>query len=435
METIFGQRIACGARSLLESKNFRILTNPKSTRFLAIIETNDRNCKGNSKGNWQLYPFVNYCVCKYFQVHVLCAKQSLKGHNNNSTCKHVLALHLVLFLEKLSKRRKNVQDLYKLKYEILPSAGELNSRLLGALKPPDEAYIIQNISVMKYDPGDDTSEFIGHLDNIKTFANSLNALNISDYAFIQIDKSGFRCTVEQNKCVQANLFLTPMCFTEYHIGQERVCFTININTLYECLSIYSGTECSLKMSYSEINGALQLLLVPQNEYNIITECSIRTISFNNMGGGNDQTVGVGNDIMDLSLIEDENNPLNTVYVCGSDLSNIFNGFDKTTEEFEIFLSPVAPYFQITALGVQQSKSQVEVNSSSNILTLFNCKKNTRARYKATFIRLIQKSLADSSRAVLKTNASGLLEIHCMMLEEDNIEIYIQYYITSMIADE
>lgn len=427
LERLIGERTVHGARHLLQTEEIHILTNPKGIRFLAIIGGGRQ-----SSQIYHLYPHINYCHCKHFQVNVLGAERILKGQNN-STCKHILALRLACFFERIKKDCENFEYISKLKYEILPTNDDLNLKLLQGFKPADAKYISHQISIMQ-DSQEGEYEYVCVLDNIKSFTTSIDAVNIGNYAFIRINENGFRCTVEQNKCFQANLFIPRLCFTEYHLDREQCEFTICIKTLYECLSIYLGTECSLKMHYSESGGTLRLLLVPHNEINAITECLIKTIANDDFDENSQSTNKVYGNIMEFALMENENDTINTIHICGPELANIFNGFDKSADQLEIFLSPSKPYFQITALGVQQAKSQVEIANVSDILMLFDCKIETRALYKSSFIKLFHKALIESSKVVLKMTSHGLLEMHCIVLKEevDNMETYIQFYVTAMI---
>ncbi|XP_037940851.1 cell cycle checkpoint protein RAD1-like [Teleopsis dalmanni] len=256
-------------------------------------------------------------------------------------------------------------------------------------------------------------KFVGRLDNIKTFYSGIKALNFGEYGSFQITDDGFRVTVENGKTIQASLFITMSCFSEYHVD-GIVNFSINMNVISECLGIFSATNCSIKMFYKGHSAPLIIVLEPHDEDNITTECAIKTTNYE--------------EPIDFSL--DEDNPsLNVIFIRGPDLSNIFHELDKAAEEIEITLSPRRPHFKIDTLGVMQSEASIEVAKTSDMMMLFNCRETTTARYNSSQIRLTLKALSVASKVAIKTDSSGLLEMHFMMQSEDRAEMYVQFYIT------
>ncbi|TMW52286.1 hypothetical protein DOY81_002619 [Sarcophaga bullata] len=258
-------------------------------------------------------------------------------------------------------------------------------------------------------------KFVGSLEQIKTFTSGIKSLCFGEIGSFMISEDGFKCTVEQGKCVQASLFIMPQCFTEFHVdGVVR--FSINMNIMAECLSIFSSTDCSMKMFYKGPEAPLVIVLQPNEEENISTECSIKTTHYE--------------EPMDFSL-GDDSASLNRIFLRGPDLASIFHEFDKSADELEITISPRSPHFKIDTLGVMQSESSVEVAKTSDMILLFNCRETTKARYKATLIRMTQKALGVASKVALKTDLSGLLEMHFMMVDQTQAEIYVIFFVTPL----
>ncbi|XP_059223486.1 cell cycle checkpoint protein RAD1 [Stomoxys calcitrans] len=258
-------------------------------------------------------------------------------------------------------------------------------------------------------------KFVARLDQIKTLTAGIKSLTFGEYGAFMVNEDGFTCTVEQGKCIQASLFLMPACFSEFHVDGV-VHFNINMNVLNECLSIFSGIDCSLKMFYKGPEAPLVIVLEPKDESDISTECSIKTM--------------LQDEIMEYALDENSSS-LNVLFIRGPELMTIFQEFDKSTEELEITISPRRPHFKIDTLGVMQSESSIEVAKTSDMILMFNCRETTKARYKSSLIRLTQKALSVSSKVAIKTDLSGLMEMHFMLQDSSEAEIYIQFFITPM----
>lgn len=262
-------------------------------------------------------------------------------------------------------------------------------------------------------------KFVGSLNQIKTFTAGIKALSFGENGSFMISEDGFKCVVEQGKCIQASLFIMPRCFSEFYVD-GIVKFSINLNVLAECLSIFAGIDCGMKIYYKGPEAPLILVLEPNEEQNISTECSIKTTHYE--------------EPMDFS-IDDNSSSLNKMFVRGPDLASIFQEFDKTAEELEITISPRRPHFKINTLGVMQSESSVEVAKTSDMILLFNCKETTKARYKTALIRTTLKALSVASKVAIKTDLNGLLEMHFMMVDPTEAEVYIIFFITPMADDD
>lgn len=258
-------------------------------------------------------------------------------------------------------------------------------------------------------------KFVGILDQIKNFTSGVKSLCFGETGSFMISEDGFKCTVEQGKCVQASLFIMTQCFSEFHVDGV-VKFSINMNILAECLSIFSGIDCSMKMLYKGPEAPLILVLQPNEEDNLSTECSIKTTHYE--------------EPMDISIDDDSTN-LNKILLRGPDLASIFQEFDKSADELEITISPRSPHFKIDTLGIMQSESSVEVAKTSDMILLFNSRETTNARYKASLIRMTQKALGVAAKVALKTDLSGLLEMQFMMLDSTQAEVYVIFFITPL----
>uniref|UniRef100_A0A1A9WJK4 SWIM-type domain-containing protein n=1 Tax=Glossina brevipalpis TaxID=37001 RepID=A0A1A9WJK4_9MUSC len=372
LTSALGSRVVGFARQFVDTQSVTVFNNVGKS--LAVIAENYCTKKRRKKKLVYLFSNINYCFCNYFQIKVLELGIAY-------TCEHVLAIRLTFLLNNI-----HFQELQPHKFHNLLREFSL---------PPQQSTdrVVHRMEFFEYT----NYRFFGCLENIKIFTAGIRSMGFGDNLMFHINEDGLRCTVEQYKQIQANLFITPSCFSDYHV-QGLVNFTININVLIECLSIFAGIECSMKMFYKE-NDPLLIILEPHTENDTRTECSIKTTHY-------DET-------MDFSLDTDSQS-LNTVFIKGREMANIFHDLDKSADELQITLSPRRPHFKVETLGVMQSECSIEVAKTSEMMIFFNCKGTTKARYRNSLIRATQKAMLASSKVAVKTDASGLLEMHFMM---------------------
>ncbi|XP_064553215.1 cell cycle checkpoint protein RAD1 [Drosophila montana] len=259
-------------------------------------------------------------------------------------------------------------------------------------------------------------KLVCRLEHIKTFYSSIKAICFSDFGTLQASEDGLLITVEQGKSIQATLFIAPAFFAEFKVDGAPS-FSVKINVLAECLSLFGLSDCSIKILYKGEGAPLLLLLEPHDDEQVSTECSIKTTNVE--------------EPMEYEL-DLNSSSLNTIFMRGPDLSNIFHELDKAADEYEFTISPLKPHFKITTLGVMQAESSVEVAKSSDMIILFNCRETTVARYKSQQIKLTNKAMQVASKVAIKTDASGLLEMHFMMQCDDQEEMYVRFFITPLL---
>ncbi|XP_037892771.1 cell cycle checkpoint protein RAD1 [Glossina fuscipes] len=401
LNSALGSRLVAFARQFIDNQTITVFSNAGKSSFLAVITEDCSIKKKRKKKLVHLLPDVNFCFCKSFQTKVLKLGEAY-------TCEHVLALRLAFLLD-------NCVNCIQFK-EVQPHKFDnlLKEFASASLQGSGDNFSHKMTLGLEYI----NYRFVGCLENIKTFAAGIRSVGFGDHGIFHINEDGLRCTVEQGKCIQANLFITPSCFSDYHVD-GLVHFTINMNVLIECLSIFAGTDCSMKMFYKD-DDPLVIILEPHDEDNIRTECSIKTTHY-------DET-------MDFSLDADSHS-LNTVFIKGREMANIFHDLDKSAEELQITLSPRKPYFKVETLGVMQSECSIEVAKTSEMMILFNCKNITTGRYKISLMRATQRAMLAASKVAIKTDLTGLLEMHFMMQDENQAEVYAQFYITPVVEND
>ncbi|XP_017863133.1 PREDICTED: cell cycle checkpoint protein RAD1 isoform X2 [Drosophila arizonae] len=240
-------------------------------------------------------------------------------------------------------------------------------------------------------------KLVCRLEHIKTLYSSIKAICFSDFGTLQASEDGLLITVEQGKSIQATLFIAPAFFAEFKVDGSPS-FSVKMNVLAECLSLFGLSDCSIKILYKGEGAPLLLLLEPHDDDQVSTECSIKTTNVE--------------EPMEYDLDANSSN--------------------KAADEFEFTISPLKPHFKIITLGVMQAESSVEVAKSSDMVILFNCRATTVARYKSQQIKLTNKAMQVASKVAIKTDASGLLEMHFMMQCDDQEEMYVRFFITPLL---
>lgn len=231
--------------------------------------------------------------------------------------------------------------------------------------------------------------FLAKLEDVKTFYTSLKAINFNDDANIIVSDDGLRVIVEESKYVQASVFMTKQCFSEYRLlrGDEDLELRVNLTVVTDCLSIFAGADCSVKLLYKGNGAPLVLILEQHGEDDLITEVSVKTKNVE--------------EYLEFALDEDDDS-YNKVILRGTDFSNLLNEINKAAEDLEIYISPKAPYFRLTSHGVEQAvRSNVEVAKTSDTFLTFLCRKVSTTRYKMSHIRLAMKGLAIANKVILK----------------------------------
>lgn len=120
-------------------------------------------------------------------------------------------------------------------------------------------------------------KFLAKLDNVKTFYNSLKAINFNQDVTITLSEDGFKAVVEESKYVQASMYITRSYFSEFHLWEnEPLSMRVNLTVVTDCLSIFASPECSVKILYKGSGAPLIMILEQHDENDLITEVAIKT---------------------------------------------------------------------------------------------------------------------------------------------------------------
>lgn len=262
--------------------------------------------------------------------------------------------------------------------------------------------------------------FLAKLDNIKSFYSSLKAINFNEDANIIISEDGMKAIVEESKYVQASIYVTKECFSEFRLlGEEDVSIRVNLSVVTDCLSIFAGSDCSMKIIYKGTGAPLVLVLEQHGEDDLITEVSVKTKN--------------GQEHLDYNIEEDDES-YNSVIMRGTDFANLLNEINKSADVLEMFLSPNSPYFRLTSLGVIQAESNVEIAKTSDIFITFSCRASSTTKYKMSHMRMAMKALLIANKVAIRNDKSGLLGLQIMVMAEGESQIYIEFFVTPVIDE-
>lgn len=259
--------------------------------------------------------------------------------------------------------------------------------------------------------------FVGRMDNIKMFYNALKSVHFHNDVLVVWSDIGFKAIVQDAKYLQGSVYVNKSCFSEYCLLEDTK-IRINLAVLCDCLSIFanSGVDCSMKMIYKGEGSPLILILEQHGSDDLVTECSIKTKTFE--------------DPLDFNL--DEEQGFNTIILRGTDFATLLNEINKSAEELEIFMSPKAPYFRLTVLGVVQSESKMEVAKTSEMIITFSCDNECSNKYRMGHIRGMMKSLLLATKVAMRTDARGLLNLQLMI--GSSSQILIEFFVTPLVDD-
>jgi len=220
---------------------------------------------------------------------------------------------------------------------------------------------------------------------------------------------------------------------------SEIIFSLNINTLLDCLTIFGGFQVSNanntktskndKGSNSEINiidnsksrttlrmecnsstGRLDLLL---EDNGVITVCKLNTFEFN-------ETSEIEEMFQQYPLI-------NQLILNSKWLNDTFTAIDSSCDEITLRISNEIPYFEITATNVSGT-TKIEYSKNPEVIETFNCKATSIFSYKYSLITSMFKALSLSTKTQIKTNSKGVLQFQFMIPTIDTSVCFVDYII-------
>lgn len=263
-------------------------------------------------------------------------------------------------------------------------------------------------------------QFVGQLDNIKHFYSALKSINFNEDVHFILTQDGLRAIVEDAKYVQASVYVSKECFSMYQLlRNEEISIRVDLKVICDCLSIFAGADCSMKIIYKGSGAPMVFVLEQHDEDDLVTECSIKTKN--------------GDDPIEFSIDESDIN-YNSIILRGSEFSDLIAEINKTADELEILISNNEPYFRLTTLGIAQAATMLDVDKFSDMMLVFQCKSTTKSKYQMSHLSMTIKSLALALKVSLRTDSSGLLGMQIMVMAEGEAHIHVEFFISPLCDD-
>ncbi|ORX51388.1 Rad1-domain-containing protein [Piromyces finnis] len=222
--------------------------------------------------------------------------------------------------------------------------------------------------------------------------------------------------------------------------ESKIIFSLNINTLLDCLTIFGGfqlsnsnstkssqkndknlnseiniidtskTRTTLRIEYKSSTKRLDLLL---EDNGVITVCKLNTYEFNENS--------------EIGLMLKQYPLINELILNSKWLNDTFNTIDNSCDDITIRISPEAPFFEISATNISGT-TKIEYSKNPEVIETCNFKATTIFSYKYTLITNIFKALALSTKTQIKINSEGVLQFLFMIPTIDTSVCFVDYII-------
>ncbi|XP_061589643.1 cell cycle checkpoint protein RAD1 [Cololabis saira] len=261
--------------------------------------------------------------------------------------------------------------------------------------------------------GDDEQYvLVATLDNARNLSNILKAITFKDHAIFTVTPNGLKVTVEDSKCLQANVFIQAEIFQEFTIKEDLVVFQLNLTVLLDCLNIFGGSPIAgaptaLRMCYRGYGYPLTLFL---EEGGVVTGCKINTQE--------------PEELIDFEFCS--TNVTNKVILQSDSLKEAFSELDMTSEVLQITMSPTQPFFRLSTFG-NSGNAHYDYSKDSDMMELFKCTKTQMNRYKMSLLKPSTKALALSCKVSVRTDNRGFLSLQYLVRNDDGQICFVEYY--------
>ena len=195
------------------------------------------------------------------------------------------------------------------------------------------------------------------------------------------------------------------------IGQQPEQFCINFSILLDCLNIYGAATpfVAMQMAYGGYGHALVLML---EENGVVTNCGIKTLEI--------ESIPLNFNFRSTAIP-------NKVILEATNLKDAFNELDWSAGSVKITMSPEDPYFRLATRG-PSGTCEVDYPGDSEIFETFDCQQLKTNYYKLSLLQPSVNALKLTTKAQVRMNAAGLLNIQHMIKTEDKNIAFVDFYI-------
>ncbi|XP_011498478.1 PREDICTED: cell cycle checkpoint protein RAD1, partial [Ceratosolen solmsi marchali] len=258
------------------------------------------------------------------------------------------------------------------------------------------------------------------LGNVKIVLQLLKAVNFKEYATFCVSANGMKITVEEAKCMQASAYIPVQLFEEF-ILTEDVIFRICLDSLIETLSMLGyrlytpDNPILLHILYKRVGYPVGILI---ERNGIVVDCSLKSYD--------------PDEILDFDL--DPEAVVNKVLLQSELLKDIFAELDNSSIYLELLLSPKSPYFMISTKGTI-GECHIELPHNTELIETFQCKKESKSKYLLKHMGRAMKAVPFSNKVSLRTNEAGILCFQYMIKTDNDVNCFIEYYVSPVINDD
>lgn len=255
-------------------------------------------------------------------------------------------------------------------------------------------------------------QLVAKIDDARSIITLLKAVYLRESAVVVASSDGLRVTVEESKCLQANAFIQAELFQTYILTCEMICFKMNLTVCLECLNMFTsshhaGSSTALEMRYAGVGHPLVLVL---EEDGVVTDCSIETM--------------VAEDTVTFNLENDH--LLNKVILRSECLKEFFYEIDGDGDIVDIFFNSNPAYLEFISKHVKLT-SKVRVGSSSDLVEMFECRRDSQSHYRHRLLKLAAKPLSQSHKISLRIDSRNFLCLQFMILMEEDVACFVEFY--------
>jgi len=208
-------------------------------------------------------------------------------------------------------------------------------------------------------------------------------------------------------------------------GLNEIEFKINVSTVLKCLNIYganAGGQTCTTMEYDEENPDFRLLLQTNtgSTSNISTQCRIKTLA------ESEQSFNASNDLF-IALRDSDN--VGQAVIFSDALSDAFCEIYSLpgAATVSLLMSPVAPFFQLSAKGTT-GECTIDFPKGSESFKTFQCQRTIRHQYQLLLIQDALKVLPTAHQTNIQMSDNGLLCFQHRLQHKGGEVSYVEFVI-------
>lgn len=83
----------------------------------------------------------------------------------------------------------------------------------------------------------------------------------------------------------------------------------------------------------------------------------------------------------------------------------------------------------------QAEYQMDISKNSDMIVIFRCTTVCSSQYKFTYIKQLIKVMNLANKVSISTGENGLLGLQLIINTENEKQMYVEYYVTALLADD